>query len=170
MSPITKNRILLGIRILLGGLFLLSGVGKLIDGSDARYLVELAATEIYWLIEYANAIVVGTSVLELVLAGLLFWGRKFNLTLLASGLLILFFTSFLLYFFIQGQSVATCGCFGAFGIGGGIEATLIRNLVLLALVTGGYAANITEAEAEIEEQDEGEVEHVPDHQPSAENK
>jgi len=145
MTLKTRNRILLTIRLLLGGLFLLSGVGKLIDGTDARYLVELAATEIYWLIEYANAIVIGTSILELVLAGLLFWGRKLNAVLLASALLILFFTTMLLYFYIQGQSVAACGCFGAFGIGGGIEVTLLRNLVLLALVTGGYAANITEA-------------------------
>lgn len=138
MSPVTKNRILLGVRILLGAVFLLSGIGKLIDGSDARYLVELMATEVYWLIEYSTAIVITTSVLELMLAALLFWGKKLNPTLFASALLLLSFSSVLLYFYLQGFTVESCGCFGALGGGGGLGITLIRNLVLLALVTGAF--------------------------------
>lgn len=128
------------IRFLLGTLFLVSGVGKLIEGSDARYLVELLATEFYWLIEYADVIVIATSLFELVLAGWLFWGRKLNVALLTSALLLLSFSSVLLYFYIQGQSIASCGCFGAFGFDSGLEATLIRNGVLLILVVGGYIA------------------------------
>ncbi|MDR8393098.1 hypothetical protein NC796_18220 [Aliifodinibius sp. S!AR15-10] len=141
MSPKTQKYTLLAIRILLGGVFLLSGIGKLIDSSDAVYLVELMATKFYWLIEYSNIIVISTSVLELLLAGLLFWGRKLTWVLLASFLLILAFTTVLSYFYIQGMSVASCGCFGAFGGGGGITVTLIRNLVLIALILGGYIFN-----------------------------
>lgn len=138
MTNKTRNIIVTTIRYLLGGLFMLSGIGKLIDSSDARYLVELMATEFYWLIEYATFIVTTTSVLELILAGLLFWGKRLGPTLIASLALILFFTGVLGYFYIQGQSVASCGCFGAFGGGGGLEVTLLRNAILLVFIIGSY--------------------------------
>lgn len=144
MSPKIQRYILLGIRILLGGLFLLSGVGKLIDSSDAVYLVELLATKFYWLIEYSTFIVISTSILELLLAVLLFWGRKLTWVLSACFLLVLSFTVVLGYFYLQGMSVASCGCFGAFGGGGGITTTLIRNSILLLLVVGGFALTGTE--------------------------
>lgn len=145
MTPKVRNYITTGIRFLLGGIFLLSGIGKLMDGSDALYLVELLATEYYWLIEYGTPIVMTTSIIELTLAGFLFWGKKLNLTLLASALLLLSFSSVLLYFYIQGQSVASCGCFGAFGFGGGLEATLLRNVVLLVLVAAAFLLDTKEA-------------------------
>lgn len=139
MSPKMQKNILLTIRILLGLIFLASGIGKLIDSSDARYLVELLATEFYWLIEYANPIVIGTSLLELFLAILLLLGKKLKPVLWASLLLVSLFTIVLGYFYLQGMNIASCGCFGALGIGGGLEATLIRNGVLLILITGGLS-------------------------------
>lgn len=141
MTKKTQGKILTTIRLLLGALFLLSGIGKLIDGSDAIYLVELLATKFYWLIEYGNIIVLVTSVVELGLSVLLFWGKKLTPTLLASGTLLITFSSILFYFFLQGQSIASCGCFGAFGFGGGLESTLIRNVLLLALVGTGVVFN-----------------------------
>lgn len=137
MTSKMQKKILLTIRILLGLLFLASGIGKLIDSSDARYLVELLATEFYWLIEFAGPIVTGTSLLELVLAVLLLWGKKLKPALWVSLALVSVFTVTLGYFYLQGMSIASCGCFGALGIGGGLEATLLRNGVLLILVTGG---------------------------------
>jgi len=133
-----QKNILLTIRILLGLIFLASGVGKLIDSSDARYLVELLASEFYWLIEYADPIVIGTSLLELVLAILLLWGRKLKISLWASLGLVSTFTIVLGHFYLQGMSIESCGCFGALGIGGGLEATLIRNGILLLLIIGAF--------------------------------
>lgn len=138
MSRNYKRISLSVIRYLLGIVFLLSGIGKLIDGSDARYLVELLATEFYWLIEYAGPIVTGTSLLELALAAVLLWGRYLKAALWGSLALVSTFTVVLGYFYLQGMSVASCGCFGALGIGGGLEATLLRNFVLLALIIGAY--------------------------------
>ena len=138
MTKKTQGYIVTTIRFHLVALFLLSGIGKLIDGSDALYMVELLATEFYWLIEYGNLIVLVTSVVELALAGLLLWGTSLKPTLLASAALLLFFSSILFYFYLQGQSIANCGCFGAFGFGGGLEPTLIRNVLLLALVGTGF--------------------------------
>jgi len=137
MSRNYKKLSLTVIRYLLGIVFLLSGVGKLIDSSNARYLVELLATKFYWLIEYAEPIVMGTSLMELLLAVLLLWGKQLKSALWGSLALVTAFTVTLGYFYLQGMSVENCGCFGALGIGGGIEATLLRNAVLLILIIGG---------------------------------
>lgn len=137
MKPKMQKNILLTIRILVGVIFLASGIGKLIDSSDARYLVELLATEFYWLIEYANPIVIGTSLLELVFATLLLWGKKLKPAFWGSLALVSVFTIVLGHFYLQGMSIESCGCFGALGIGGGLTATLIRNGFLLILITTG---------------------------------
>jgi len=138
MKPKMQKNILLTIRILLGLIFIASGIGKLIDSSDARYLVELLASEFYWLIEYANPIVIGTSLLELLLAVFLIWGKKLKAALWGSLALVSVFTITLGYFYLQGMSIESCGCFGALGIGGGLEATLIRNGILLLLIIGAF--------------------------------
>ena len=133
-----KSITLIGIRIFLGVLFVFSGVGKLINGADARYLVELLATEYFWLIEYAGPIVVATSVIELILAAFLLWGRYLKWALSGSFVMLAGFSSVLGYFYSQGMSVESCGCFGAFGFASGIEFTLIRNLVLGLMVIGAF--------------------------------
>ena len=126
------------IRIILGLLFLVSGIGKLINSSDAQYLVELLATKFYWLIEYQTLIVTGTSVLELILSFLLLWGKYLRWVLAASLLMLAGFSSVLGYFYLQGMSVESCGCFGAFGFASGLEFTLFRNAFLILLVIVGF--------------------------------
>ena len=126
------------IRILLGLVFLASGIGKLIDGSDASYLVELMATEFYWLIEYTQPIIIGISVLELILAVLLLWGRQLKWTFPVSFLLVAGFTGILGFFYLQGMNIQSCGCFGAFGLESNLEFTLIRDVALLLLIATGW--------------------------------
>jgi len=126
------------IRIILGLLFLVSGVGKLINSSDAQYLVELLATKFFWLIEYKYAIVITVTIIELILSVLLLWGRYLKTALIGSFILLLSFTTVLAYFYVNGMTVEECGCFGAFGGGGGTEFTLIRDLVLIGLVVAGF--------------------------------
>lgn len=142
MKQTYLNKALLVIRLLLGVLFLISGIGKLISGSEARYLVELLATEYYSLIEYANFIVITTSVIELFLAVLLIWNKILQWAL--AGTLVMFsgFSSVLLYFYLQGMSVENCGCFGAFGFASGLEFTLIRNAVLILLTIIAFALSV----------------------------
>ncbi|NGP89623.1 MauE/DoxX family redox-associated membrane protein [Fodinibius halophilus] len=138
MNPKYRRYSILTIRIILGLLFLISGVGKLINGADARYLVELLATEYFWLIEYASAIVTGTSILELVLAVFLLWGKYLKWALSVTLLMLIGFSSVLGYFYLQGMNVDSCGCFGAFGFASGLEFTLIRNAVLITMILGAY--------------------------------
>jgi uncharacterized membrane protein YphA (DoxX/SURF4 family) len=133
MNQSYLNKSLTVIRLLLGILFLVSGIGKLISGSDARYLVELLATEYYWLIEYANFIVITTSIIEIVLAILLIWNKFLKWALTGTLAMLMGFSSVLSYFYFQGMSVENCGCFGAFGFASGLEFTLIRNAVLILL-------------------------------------
>ncbi|MDX1639404.1 MAG: hypothetical protein R3281_15665, partial [Balneolaceae bacterium] len=83
-------------------------------------------------------IVYGTSVVELILATFLLWGKELPWAFGGSILLLLGFTGVLGYFWLKGQSVESCGCFGAFGGGGGLEVTLLRNLVLIGMVVGGF--------------------------------
>ena len=137
MNRTLRSYLPLSIRWILALIFLASGIGKLIEPGNARYLVELMATEYYWLIEYSSAIVTFTSILEIVLAVMLIWGRWIEATYLVSALMITFFTLVLGYFWLQGQSIENCGCFGALGIGGGLEASLIRNILMLILVAWG---------------------------------
>lgn len=138
MNPKYTKTALTTIRIILGAVFLLSGVGKLINPSDAQYLVELLASEFYWLIEYAGPIVIATSVIELILGSFLLWGRYLKWALAGTLIMLVGFSSVLGYFYMQGTSVESCGCFGAFGFASGIEVTLLRNLVLGLLVIGAF--------------------------------
>ena len=137
-NPKYLRNSLLAIRIILGIVFLLSGIGKLINASDARYLVELLATQYYWLIEYSNFIVMTTSIAEVVLAVLLLWGKYLRSALTGVLILLAGFSAVLSYFYLQGMSVESCGCFGAFGFASGIEFTLIRNIVLMLLAVAAF--------------------------------
>lgn len=128
---------LVTIRVIIGLLFFVSGIGKLINSSDAQYLVELLATKFYWLIEYQTLIVTGTSIFELILSVLLLWGKYLRWAFSASLLMLAAFSSVLGYFYLQGMSVENCGCFGAFGFASGLEFTLFRNAFLILLVIIG---------------------------------
>jgi uncharacterized membrane protein YphA (DoxX/SURF4 family) len=139
MSPKKQRISLLTIRIIVGLVFLLSGIGKLLDEGYVNYdLVRLLSTKIYWLIEYAAVIIISISILELLIAVLLLWGKYLKMALTAALIMLLTFSSVLGYFYLQGMNVASCGCFGALGIGGGLEFTLIRNAVLLTLIIAGF--------------------------------
>ncbi len=135
MTSKAKRISLLIIRILLGLVFLISGIGKLIDSGYVNYaLVRLLSTEFYWMIEYAAAIVITISIIELIIAAFLLWGKKLRWALSGALLLLLIFSGVMGYFYWQGMNVQSCGCFGAFGIGGGLAFSLLKNLVLIALV------------------------------------
>jgi uncharacterized membrane protein YphA (DoxX/SURF4 family) len=138
MKKSYANIALTTIRIILGLLFLLSGIGKLINGSDARYLVELLATEVYWVIEYASAIVLTTSILELFFAVLLLWNKYIKSALTGILVMLISFSGVLSRFYFQGMTVESCGCFGAFGFSSGLEFTLIRNFVLIILTITAF--------------------------------
>ena len=89
---------------------------------------------IYWLIEYKAPIVLSITILELILGILLIWNRYILWAYAAALLLILSLSSVLLFFMIQGTQVAACGCFGAFDLLSGPNATLAKNGVLVLLL------------------------------------
>src|SRR5690554_1704721 len=125
-------------RFILGTIFLLSGIGKIIDNSDAIYLVELMATEFFWLVEWRYAIVYLTIAIELILAILLFLKTRLKATYIFTFGFLVFFTSVITFFYLEGYDIASCGCFGAFGFSGGLSSTLIRNIILLILTAIGF--------------------------------
>jgi hypothetical protein len=103
---------------------------------------------IYWLIEYKGIIVLSITILELVLGILLLLNRYTFLSYLASAFLILSLSSVLLFFKFQGTQVAACGCFGAFDLLSGPNATLAKNGVLMILIIYGIYANTKHAKAQ----------------------
>lgn len=134
-----RRIILLIIRVLLGGVFLLSGIGKLIDSGYVNYdIIRLLSSKYFWVIEYAAPIIITLSIIELLIAVFVLWGRGLRTALSAALLMLLGFTGVLGYFYLQGMNVASCGCFGAFGFASGLEITLLRNLVLIAMIIGAF--------------------------------
>ena len=138
-----------GVRIIVGATFILSSIGKFIDSSDAQYLVELLSMNIYWLIEYKRIIVLSITILELALGILLVLNRYTFLSYLTSALLILSLSSVLLFFKFQGTQVASCGCFGAFDLLSGLNATLAKNGVLMILIIYGIYGNTKLAKTQL---------------------
>ena len=138
-----------GVRIFVGAIFILSSIGKFIDSSDAQYLVELLSMNIYWLIEYKRIIVLSITILELALGILLVLNRYTFWSYLTSALLILSLSSVLLFFKFQGTQVASCGCFGAFDLLSGPNATLAKNGVLMILIIYGIYGNTKLAKTQL---------------------
>ena len=138
-----------GVRIFVGAIFILSSIGKFIDSSDAQYLVELLSMNIYWLIEYKGIIVLSITILELVLGILLVLNHYTFWSYLTSALLILSLSSVLLFFKFQGTQVAACGCFGAFDLLSGPNATLTKNGVLMILIIYGIYGNTKLAKTQL---------------------
>lgn len=139
MNAQYRNYSLWAIRLLLSVVFIFSGVGKLIDSGYVNYdIIRLLSNNFFWILEYAAPIIIATSIIELLIAVLLLWGRYLYLAFSGALLMLLSFSSVLGYFYIQGMDVASCGCFGAFNLGSGLEFTLIRNAVLIILVIAGF--------------------------------
>lgn len=125
-----------GVRGLLALLFAGSGVGKLVDAQDAVHLTRTILGGAVGPVE-AEVLVVVISGAEVVLSGLLVVGWWLQWIFGLSFGLVAGFTLGLATL-LGGEGVATCGCFGAFGLGLSLEATLLRNLVVLALALVGF--------------------------------
>lgn len=132
LSDRLRTYSLWSVRGLLALLFAVSGVGKLIDGQSAVHLTQTILSGTVGPTG-AHGIVVAVSGAEVVLSGLLIWGRRLRWTLGGSFGLVAGFTVGLATL-LGGEGVAPCGCFGAFSLGLTLEATILRNLGVLALV------------------------------------
>lgn len=128
---------LIAIRGVLALVLSISGVGKLIDPTDAGSLVEVVMGAESILTDVATPIVIAVSLAELALAIWLVWGRRLSGALLACLAMVGVFTVVIGSLVVGGESVSTCGCFGAFGLGLSAEATFLRNLGLLAVILSG---------------------------------
>jgi hypothetical protein len=139
MSASSMGR--MAIRAVLGLVLLASGVGKLLDPSDAGSLVSIVMGSDSFFASISTLIVIAVSVVELVLVAWLAWGKHLGAALLACLGLVGVFTFVVGSIVMSGQGVATCGCFGAFGLGLSAEWTLMRNLGLLVIILTGLLLN-----------------------------
>ena len=138
MNQKTHSRILISIRFFLGVLFLVSGIAKILNNEDAKYLVELMASEFYWMIEYRSELVIAMTIIELILAVFLLIGKQLRVTFIASFIFIAGLSSVLIYLYFQGYNVESCGCFGSLIPIDSLGVTIVKNIVLLILIGTGY--------------------------------
>ena len=120
-------------RLLLGGLFLAAGLAK---GRDvSAFAGEIAA---YRLLPYVlNYLVAATlPAVEILLGGLLLWGRRVRGAALLAALLTLVFIGALLSAMLRGLQI-DCGCFGSAATWP-LWAALLRDFAILALAHFAY--------------------------------
>jgi hypothetical protein len=120
------------VRLILAMALMASGLGKFLDGREAaRFLVSL--TNSHPVAEkWADAFIIGLSILEIALAGALLHHRSVRIGLaILSGILALF-SGILAVALVRDVSIDSCGCFGGLGGEMSLERALLRNLSLLA--------------------------------------
>jgi uncharacterized membrane protein YphA (DoxX/SURF4 family) len=121
--------------VLLGAILLVSGVGKLIDASAAvRFLEYLLSTMNKTLPIASQTLMVGLSVLEIALGTAFLIGRFLKPAMFLTSVLLGAFTVTLAGA-MGDNSVPTCGCSGAFDFGMPLEMALVRNTVLMVMIT-----------------------------------
>ncbi|PEN12841.1 hypothetical protein CRI94_12615 [Longibacter salinarum] len=138
----------IAVRFLLGLVLLLSGIGKLLDPTGAESLVGVVMGADSVFVDYATLIVYLVTLSELVLVGWLAWGRHLMAAFTATFVLVAIFTFVVGSIVMSDQVVATCGCFGALGLDLSAEGTLVRNLVLLAIILTGILLTDASQKAE----------------------
>jgi uncharacterized membrane protein len=118
-------------RLILSGIFALSGILKVLDPA-----VFQSAVDGYRLLPYpATAVVALVLPWVEILAAAGLWLRRYRVAalLLIAGLLLVFVAA-LTSVPLRGLVLEDCGCFGPWSRGGSVRWVLLQDLVLLALV------------------------------------
>lgn len=129
-------------RVLLGVTFSISAIGKFIDKKDSVQFVEQISSQWVFLKNLDSELVFFITVVEITLGLLLLSKKQLFSAYLFSFLFLAFFTLVTGYLFLMDVSISSCGCFGAFGLSGGVQTTLIRNIILMCLTTIGYVIHL----------------------------
>lgn len=126
----TSNRLTLFIRIILGVLFIFSGIVKLvpIEPFELKF-VEMGITN--WSIApYLARLLIA---LELFLGLMLILNIKPKFTCISTISLLFFFTLYLFYEIVQNGNNGNCGCFGTLIMLTPLES-IVKNIVMIALL------------------------------------
>ena len=119
--------------VLIGFLFFLAGVLKLMDPTGARLIVEeyLKFLHLYFLMGASGVIGSGMALLETLTGAALITGVWRKVAAITTGVLLVFFTALTVLLYVKNPRM-DCGCFGE-----AIRLThlqsLVKNLILLAL-------------------------------------
>ncbi|HKJ46517.1 MAG TPA: MauE/DoxX family redox-associated membrane protein [Balneolales bacterium] len=132
-----KNYVSYFLRFLLAAVFIISGIGKIINPQPAvLFLYGFIHSPItYFTLE---TIIIIISVVEILLALLLLFRIKLFVVLPLLGAMILVFTILLGWMYYQNTHVASCGCFGTFDPGMSVGLSIFRNLIIMILIAITY--------------------------------
>lgn len=122
------------VRYALGGILLVSGVGKLIDSSAAVHFLEYLLSTMNKPFPVApQTLMLVLSLVEIVLSVLFLTGRFLKPAMFVTSILLGAFTVILVG--ASGDNSApSCGCSGALDFGMPLEMALGRNIVLMAIM------------------------------------
>lgn len=126
------------VRVLVGVLFIFSGLVKANDPSGLAYKMDeyFAVWGWHWASDFSLALSIGMNVLEIVAGVALLLGWQANIVTPLLALLIVFFTYLTGYAVLSGK-IKTCGCFGDC-IPLQAHQSFIKDLVLLVLTVFLY--------------------------------
>jgi len=127
------------IRYGLASVFLLSGVGKLVDPAGGVGLVTLVS-EAFGVVGfvYGKQVVYLVAAVEMFIVLLLLIEPYARAGLIMFCGLMALFTFGLTILAISGIDVPDCGCFGPFIPGGSLKLALLRNIAILLFSCCGY--------------------------------
>jgi uncharacterized membrane protein YphA (DoxX/SURF4 family) len=132
-----KKYVSLFFRFFLSAVFIISGLGKIINPQPAvLFLYGFIHSPISYLT--LETIIIIISVAEILLGLLLIFRIKLLVVLPILGAMILVFTILLGWMYYQNTSVASCGCFGTFDPGMSVGLSIFRNLVIMILLVTTY--------------------------------
>lgn len=154
MKALLDRRLLIGARVLVGTVFVLSGFLKLLQPWE-EFAAQIRAFQVL----PSGAVDPFAMVLpwaELLIGGLLLAGVMPRMVSLAAGLLLALFIVAIGSVMIRGIPLEDCGCFGAIGIKETPPMVFVRDLILLALlVPMAYRAFFPEDYEEEPEEESG---------------
>ncbi len=137
------------LRLILAILLAITGIGKLLDRHEASQFIVTLTNANPVVEKRGDALIIGLSIFEIVLAGALLHRRSVRIGLLIFSGILALFSSAMGIVLVRGRSLDSCGCFGAFGGEMSLEIALLRNLLLLVAALGCYLLLVSTTRADV---------------------
>lgn len=123
-------------------MFLLSGLGKIVEPASAVKFMSFVVGENNFISDNSSLYIVLISIIEIIIAVMLAVRGDVIWVKLYIGM-VSFFTVFLLFIYFTKENIPSCGCFGWFLPDGSAEIPILRNTVLILI--GVYSLYISKS-------------------------
>ena len=119
------------ISIFVAAVLIFSAYGKVVDSEQTKLFLESFG----WIPNSLSQVIITAIIIcEIILALMLTYSKTQRIGAHLSIILFFIFTIILLFQSVSANAV-DCGCFGSFGGGLGIELSIVRNIILMLLLS-----------------------------------